>query len=65
MNELSKSPLRVAIIGTAARSVYLYTPLLKALAHEVNLVAVWGRSEASAKRLGEAIGVPWKCQPHQ
>ncbi len=59
MNESSKTPLRVAIIGTAARSAYLYAPLLKALTNEVTLVSVWGRSEASAKRLGEATGAPW------
>ena len=55
----STLPLRVAIIGTAARSAYLYIPLLKGLASEVMLVAVWGRSEASARRLGELAGVPW------
>ncbi len=58
MNE-TLSPLRVAIIGTAARSAYLYVPLLKGLPDKVNLVAVWGRSEASARRLGEVAGVPW------
>ena len=50
-------PLRVAIVGTASRSDYLYGPLLKALP-EVELVAVWGRSEASAKKLGESLDVP-------
>jgi predicted dehydrogenase len=58
MNE-EKRPLRVAIIGTAARSDYLYGPILQALPHEVELVAVWGRSEASAKRLGETLHTPW------
>ena len=52
-------PIRVAIIGTAARSDYLYGPLLQGLAHEVTLVSVWGRSEESARRLGESLGVPW------
>jgi predicted dehydrogenase len=52
-------PIRVAIIGTAARSSYMYGPILKALPNEVNLVSVWGRSEASAKKLGEQLGVPW------
>jgi len=55
----SSQPLRVAIIGTAKRSSYLYAPLLAALRSEVDLVAVWGRSEASARRLGEELGVPW------
>jgi len=54
MNDI---PLRVAIIGTAKRSDYLYGPLLKALPG-VALAAVWGRSEASAQRLGESLGVP-------
>jgi len=52
-------PLRVAIIGTAARSDYLYGPMLQALPHEVELVAVWGRSESSARRLGESLAAPW------
>ena len=53
-----KEAVRVAIIGTAARSSYLYGPLLKTL-KEVSLVSVWGRSEGSARRLGERLGVPW------
>jgi predicted dehydrogenase len=53
------SPIRVAIIGTAHRSSYLYGPLLKELRKEVELVSVWGRSEASASKLGELLGVPW------
>jgi predicted dehydrogenase len=54
-----KQPLRVAIIGTAKRSDYLYGPLVKALPKEVELVSVWGRSESSAQRLGESLGKPW------
>jgi len=50
-------PLRVAIIGTAKRSDYLYGPILGALPG-VELVAVWGRSEDSAQRLGLSLGVP-------
>ncbi|HRC74517.1 MAG TPA: Gfo/Idh/MocA family oxidoreductase [Kouleothrix sp.] len=50
-------PLRVALIGTARRSYGLYAPLLKALP-DVALVAVWGRSEESARRLGASLGVP-------
>ncbi|MBI3957247.1 MAG: Gfo/Idh/MocA family oxidoreductase [Chloroflexi bacterium] len=53
------TPLRVAIIGSARRSDYLYGPILHALPDEVELVAVWGRSDASAKRLGESLGAPW------
>ena len=55
----TQPPLRVAIIGTAARSDYLYGPILKALPAEVELVSVWGRSADSARRLGESLGVPW------
>jgi predicted dehydrogenase len=54
----NKSPLRVAIIGTAKRSDYLYGPLIKALPEEVNLVSVWGRSAASTKRLSDSLSVP-------
>jgi predicted dehydrogenase len=53
------SPLRVAIIGTAARSDYLYGPIVQALPQDVELVSVWGRSTDSARRLGESLGVPW------
>ena len=57
MSEI-KAPLRVAIIGTGRRSDYLYGPIVQALAQEVELVSVWGRSAESAKRLGESLGVP-------
>ncbi len=56
---MSNEPLRVAIIGTARRADYLYGPLVQALPGEVTLVSVWGRSESSAKALGESLGVPW------
>lgn len=52
-------PVRVAIVGTARRSSYMYGPILKALPEAVELVAVWGRSEGSARQLGEELGVPW------
>jgi predicted dehydrogenase len=51
--------LRVAIIGTARRSAYLYGPILKALPDHVQLVSIWGRSADSARRLGELLEVPW------
>jgi hypothetical protein len=51
--------IRVAIIGTAKRSSYMYGPILKALSKEVMLVSVWGRTLESAKKLGEQLGVPW------
>lgn len=50
-------PIRIAIIGTAKRSSYLYGPLLKAMPG-VELVAVWGRSAEKARLLGESLGVP-------
>ena len=53
------APLRVAIIGTARRSDYLYGPIVAALPEHVELVAIWGRSPDSARRLGESLGVPW------
>ena len=59
MNESYKNPTRVAIIGTAKRSSYLYGPLLKALYPEVELVSVWGRSAEKARMLGEQLNVPW------
>lgn len=52
-------PSRVAIIGTAKRSHYLYGPMLKALSGELELVSVWGRSVNSARKLGESLHVPW------
>ena len=52
-------PLRVAIIGTARRSDYLYGPLIQALPADLELVSVWGRSAGSARRLGESLRVPW------
>ncbi len=54
----SKPPLRVAIIGTARRSDYLYGPLIKALPDQVELVSVWGRSPDSTLRLSQSLGVP-------
>jgi predicted dehydrogenase len=55
----AKDPIRVAIVGTARRASYMYGPILKALPEQVELVAVWGRSADSARRLGESLGVPW------
>src|SRR5919109_3194608 len=55
---MNKRPLRVAIIGTAKRSDYLYGPLIKALPEEVELVSVWGRHTDAVERLGMSPGVP-------
>ena len=53
-----KQPVRVAIIGTARRSDYMYGPLIKALPEDVELVSVWGRSPDSTRRLSERLEVP-------
>ncbi|MBI1280407.1 MAG: gfo/Idh/MocA family oxidoreductase [Anaerolineaceae bacterium] len=50
--------IRVAIIGTGKRSFNFYGMLLQHLPN-VELVAVWGRSDESARRLGERLNVPW------
>ena len=55
---MNKRPLRVAILGTAKRSDYLYGPLIRALPDEVELVSVWGRHGDSVERLGKSLGVP-------
>jgi len=55
---MTKRPLRIAIIGTAKRSDYLYGPLIKALPDDVELVSVWGRSAESVQRLSQSLGVP-------
>ena len=55
---MSKHPLRVAILGTAKRSDYLYGPLIKALPEDVELVSIWGRSSDLVERLGKSLGVP-------
>ena len=62
---VTRSPVRVAIIGTAKRSAYLYGPLLNSMKNDVQLVSVWGRSEKSAKSLGEKLGVPWYTRIEQ
>ena len=59
MAKNGKMPLRVAIIGTARRSDYLYGPIVQALPDDVELVGVWGRSADSARQLGESLAVPW------
>ena len=54
MNE----PIRIAIIGTAKRSAYLYGPLLKALPGGGAGLGV-GPQRRAAQKLGESLGVPW------
>ncbi len=62
---MSQNALRIAIIGAAHRAAWLYGPLLKALQDDAELVSIWNRSEASARRLGEALGVPWYTDLHR
>ena len=62
---MNHSAVRIAIIGAAKRSTYLYGPLLKALKDDVELVSVWSRGEASARKLGETLGVPWYTDLHK
>lgn len=52
------APMRIAIIGTSARSDHFYGPVLQALP-DVELVSIWGRSAESARKLGESLRVPW------
>lgn len=56
-NQVHES-IRVAIIGTAKRSSYLYGPILHALKDQVQLVSVWGRRTESVQMLGRTLGVP-------
>ncbi|HEX2915356.1 MAG TPA: Gfo/Idh/MocA family oxidoreductase [Chloroflexia bacterium] len=56
-----KKPVRVALLGASKRSRNVYGPLIKSLAlsGEVELVAVWSRSQESASQLGAALNTPW------
>lgn len=51
--------VRIAIVGTGKRSDYLYGPLLTTLGDEVELVGVWGRTEARTRALGDKFHVAW------
>jgi Predicted dehydrogenases and related proteins len=55
---MNKPPVRVAIVGTAKRSDYLYGPLIKAMPDEVELVSAWGRHVDLVERIGTSLGVP-------
>jgi predicted dehydrogenase len=57
MSDQPTEPIRVALIGTARRSAGMYGPILRAMPG-VELVSVWGRSQESARRLGERLAVP-------
>ena len=60
-----KTVLRAAIVGTAKRSDYLYGPLIKAMPDQVELVSVWGRSQASVQRLSQSLDVPGYTDLHR
>lgn len=51
-------PERVAFIGAGRRTLYLYRRIIEEM-DDVELAGVWSRSEKSAKRLGEDLGLPW------
>ena len=53
-----KERVRVALIGTGARSRYMYGPLLTALSDDLQLVSVWGRRTETADAMGLQLGVP-------
>ena len=46
------------MIGTGQRALALYAPVLRGLADDIEVVAVWGRREESASLIGAAFGVP-------
>ncbi|MGD0727384.1 MAG: Gfo/Idh/MocA family oxidoreductase [Spirochaetia bacterium] len=50
--------VRVGLIGTGARSGYMYGPLVTALADDLQLVSIWGRRKEAADALGLRLGVP-------
>ena len=52
-------PVRIAFLGAGRRASYLYARLIAGMGGWVTLVGVWSRSEDSARRLGEELGVPW------
>ncbi len=54
----TSTPVRVAIIGAGRRVLALYAPILRGLADDIEVVAVWGRRAEPASRMGAALGVP-------
>jgi predicted dehydrogenase len=60
---MSQDPVRVAFIGPGRRQRYLYENIVRALP-DTDLVAIWGRSEDSTRRMGEAMGIPWYTDMH-
>src|SRR6478735_12576766 len=52
------APVRIGLIGTGRIGSHHATTLARRLP-EAELLAVADPSEASARRLGEALGVPW------
>ena len=57
MTDQPTAPIRIALIGTGRRAAGMYGPILRAMPG-VELVSVWGRSEDSARRLGERFAIP-------
>ncbi|HKK47522.1 MAG TPA: Gfo/Idh/MocA family oxidoreductase, partial [Alkalispirochaeta sp.] len=52
-------PIQIAFLGAGRRARYLYRRIIEGMPESVELVGVWSRSEASARQLGETLGVPW------
>ena len=55
----TSNKIRVALLGASNRSKNVYGPLLKALTNELEVVAVWSRTETSAQQLGTQLNLPW------
>ena len=62
---MSQDAVRISIVGAANRAACVYGPLLKALKDDAELVSIWSRSDASARRLGAALGVPGYTDLHK
>jgi predicted dehydrogenase len=60
-----ETPLRVALIGTGARSQSIYQPLFPALAPWVKIVAVCDPVQEHADRMVTTLGVPAYNDIHQ
>ena len=60
MSRRARASTRTAIIGTrTALRLSVRADRAGDAGADTELVAVWGRSEDSARRLGESLGVPW------
>ena len=51
-------PLRIALVGAGRRAEVMYAPLCRMVQNDLEVVAVWSRSEAKAQSLAQHIGAP-------